>query len=380
MKRYSLRERFLTAVALSLSIVCAGTSCTVSPNAEGARRLYPAVVKIEAGNRIGSGVIIHGSGLVLTSWHVVEDEKIAYVISSNGVTHEGNVLAVNRDRDLALIAITGSSGGFTCANLGSSMESDGLQVGDAIAIAGYPAYSDSVSPVLSEGIICAFPTIQSVDFIQASAQVYPGSSGGPMINKFGEVIGIVNGRYTNISAGCATFATAADEAAELMNTVSDYGASVTKKAVAERANSPRICASVGCKAPGFILTALDGQQVSLEACKGRKVLLVFAGSACPGCSQLVQCVSKIYDAWPREQLEVLVIASGESEVAVRDWVAANSVKGRVLLDKEGEAVDLYSPTALPALYFIDTYGRIKIKRTDMSGSCEAEIDTLLRLY
>jgi len=373
----------LTAIALSLSVVCTGTSCSLSPDAEGARRLYPAVVKIVAGNRMGSGVIVHNSGLVLTSWHVVEEEKTANVISSNGVTYEGNVLAVNRDRDLALIAIKGSSGGFPSANLGSSMESDGLQIGDAIAIAGYPAYSDSVSPVLSEGIICAFPTIESVDFIQASAQVYPGSSGGPMINKFGEVIGIVNGRYTNISAGCATFATAVDEAAELMNTVNKSdggGESVTNKKAAGQVNSSRICASVGCKAPGFLLPELDGQQVSLESCKGRKVLLVFAGSPCTGCSQLIQCVSKIYDAWPREQLEVLVIASGESEAAVSEWVAANGIKCKVLLDKEREAADLYSPSALPAVYFIDTYGRIKIKRTEIKDSCEAEIDTLLRLY
>jgi hypothetical protein len=95
---------------------------------------------------------------------------------------------------------------------------------------------------------------------------------------------------------------------------------------------------------------------------------------------LIQCVSKIYDAWPREQLEVLVIASGESEAAVREWVTANGIKGRVLLDKERKAADLYGPSALPAVYFIDTYGLIKIKRTELRGNCEAEIDTLLRLY
>jgi len=371
------------AIALTLSIVCSGTSCSSSPYAEGARRLFPAVVKIMAGNKMGSGVIVHKSGLVLTSQHVVEGEKTAEVISSNGETYEGSVLAVDRDRDLALIAINGSSGEFTCANLGSSMESDGLQVGDAMAIAGYPAYSDSVSPVLSEGIICAFPTIESVDFIQASAQVYPGSSGGPMISKFGEVIGIVNGRYTNISAGCATFATAADEAVELINAAnkSDSGrADVMNKTAAEEANPPRICASVGCKAPGFLLPELDGQQVSLESCKGRKVLLVFAGSHCTGCSQLMQCVSNIYDAWPREQLEVLVIANGESEAAVREWVAANGIKYRVLLDRDGQVQAMYRPATLPAVYFIDRYGLIKIKRVDILDNCTIKIDALLRLY
>jgi peroxiredoxin len=341
------------------------------------------VVKIVAGDRMGSGVIVNNSGNVLTSWHVVGDEQTANILLGNGIVYEGSVLAADRDRDLALISIKGGTDDFTSANLGSSKESDGLQVGDAVTIAGYPAYADSISPVLSDGIVCAFPTIEAVGFIQSSAQVYPGSSGGPMINRFGEVIGIVNGKYTSISSGCTTFATAADEAVGLMAIAfgaKSNGAGNMNKVVEEKIQASHACPYVGCRAPGFRLSGLDGAEVSIESYRGRKVLLVFAGSACAGCSHLAQCVSQICDTWPREQVEVLVIVSRESDAVIREWAADNRIKCRVLLDTQGQAADLYRPAGLPAAYFIDTYGRIKIKRTDIGNNCGTEIDTLLRLY
>ncbi|MDD5399009.1 MAG: serine protease, partial [Dehalococcoidia bacterium] len=216
---------------------------------------------------MGSGIIVHNSGCALTSWHVVGEEKTAYVMLSNGVVYKGSVFAADQAKDLALVMIAGGTDEFTCANLGSSIESDGLQIGDAVTIAGYPAYTDSISPTLSEGIVCAFPTIESVSFIQASAQVYPGSSGGPMINSFGEVIGIVNGKYTNVSTGCTTFATAADEAVDLMNIVYKSGnteASDVSAPSLEQIPISRTCPNVGCEAPAFSLSGLDGEQVSID--------------------------------------------------------------------------------------------------------------------
>ncbi len=384
MNLYSKSSRLIITVAAVLLIICAGTaSCRSSPGADSARKLYPAVVKIMAGDKMGSGVIVNNSGCALTSWHVVGEEKTVYVMLSNGAVCEGSVLAADQSKDLALVMITGGTGEFIYANLGSSAESDGLQIGDVVTIAGYPAYADSISPTLSEGIVCAFPKIESVGFIQSSAQVYPGSSGGPMMNRFGEVIGIVNGKYTNISAGCTTFATAAEEAVELIDLV--YGsdkveASDADMPVVGQFQTSRTCPNVGCKAPSFTLSGLDGEQVSIDAYKGRKVLLVFAGSTCPGCPQLIQCVSQVYDAWPREQLEVLVIVSGESDEVVREWAAGNRIKCRVLSDPEGQAADLYRPACLPAVYFIDAYSQIKIKRAGTLDSCVMDIDTLLRLY
>ncbi|MBN1691822.1 MAG: trypsin-like peptidase domain-containing protein [Dehalococcoidia bacterium] len=385
MNSCSRSGRLILIMAVGFFIACTGSlaSCIALPGLDSIYKRYPFVIRIVAGDKMGSGVMVNNSGYALTSWHVVGDDKTAHVTTSDGAEYTGNVLAVDRSKDLALIRVMGGAGEFACAKPGNSIESDDFQIGDAITIAGYPAYADSISPTVSRGFVCAFPTIESVSFIQASAQVYPGSSGGPMINRFGEVIGIVNGKYTNSSTGCTTFATAVDEASNLMHLV--YGAdnektSYTYTTPVKQVPASRICPNVGCKAPGFSLPGLDGEQVAIEACKGRKVLLVFSGSNCAGCSQIAQCVSQIYEAWPEDQLEVMVIVSGESDVVIRKWAAANGIKCKVLLDTEGQAADLYRPAAKPAAYFIDTYGKIKIKKIGILDNCSQEIDTLLRLY
>jgi peroxiredoxin len=305
------------------------------------------------------------------------------VTLGSGVEYPGAVLASDRARDLALIQVAGGKGDFACANLGSSAESDGLQISDAVAVTGYPAYADVGSPIVSEGSICAFPAIESARFIQVSAQVYPGSSGGPMVNCFGEVIGIVNGRYTNMGTGCTTFATAIDEASALMKLVDGQGDTAGSPAGAAPAPQqvvPRTCPNVGCVAPAFTLNGLDGKQVSLDSFKGKKVILVFAGPSCPGCSQLMQCISQVYGDWPRDQLEVLVVVSGESDISIREWAAADGIKCKVLPDPGGHVAGLYKPATLPATYFINRYGEIKIKKAGPWDNCAAGIDALLKLY
>ena len=385
MTRYKVRGSLATAVIIGFLLVCAGAtaSCRPSPCLDNSRQLFPAVVRIVAGDSMGSGVIVDKSGFVLTSWHVVGAEKVTIITLNDGAEYTGGVLATDQARDLALIRIKGGRGEFACANLGSSVEFDGLQTGDAIVITGYPAYADSVSPTVSEGILCAFPTIASVRFIQASAQVYPGSSGGPMTNCFGEVIGIVNGRYTHIGNGCTTFATAIDEAAELMKLVNGSENAEGSPVITPSAPQPavaRICPNVGCSAPDFIAVELDGKEVSPSSFKGRKVLLVFTGTACQGCSNLMQCITRVYDTWPREQLEVLVVISGESDGAIREWSTANGVKCKVVVDTSGQVAGLYNPGSLPAMYFINKYGEIKVKRAGSWDNCVAGIDALLRLY
>jgi len=332
---------------------------------------------------MGSGVVIHKAGYVLTSDHVVNDSKIAIVIFNSGAQYQGNVIQTDAARDLALIQLSGNNVQFPYANLGTSVESDDLQAGNNIAVVGYPAYANSGEPTVTGGVICAFPAIESVRYIQTSAAVYPGSSGGPMLNCFGEVIGIVNGKYTNNSGACATFATAIDEAGGLIaqiNGPGDAGGSQGKDYAAQLPDIPRVCPNVGCTAPDFTLQSLDGKSISLHSLKGKKALVIFTGTECPACSHLIQCVSQVYDAWPRGLLEILVIISREKSSDIERWAKENKVKCPVLPDPSGEVYNLYKPASLPAMYFINTYGDIKIKRATHFEKCAAEVDVLLRLY
>lgn len=374
-----------TVGLVSMILLLSGliSSCAVVQYSENARKVLPATVRIIAGDSMGSGVVVGKAGLVLTSNHVMADSKMAEVIFVNGAKYQGSSLLTDAGKDLALIQLEGNVGQLPCANLGSSVESDGLQIGDYLEIIGYPAYTGSEAPAVTRGQISGFPGIESVQFIQTCAPVYPGNSGGPVINRFGEVIGIVNGKYTNASDRCATFATAISEAEGLIAQANGHGqlnqgrdnASTVKPIVTQT-----ICPNVGCKAPDFTLSALNGQTATLRSLKGKKVVLIFTGDTYFADTRFLQCVAKIYNTWPRGQLEIMLIIPHGKSGDLAGWAKANGIKCPVLPDANGEITRLYNGDAFPAFYFINAYGDIKIKRIAAVDLCYEEIDALLRLY
>jgi serine protease Do len=137
---------------------------------------------------LGSGLIISKDGYILTNDHVVKDAETVQVKLSNEKVYTGKVVGEDPKTDLAIVKIT-SKEELPTAVLG---DSDKLQVGQwAIAI-GNPFGLDRTVTV---GVISAtgrsnmgIETYE--DFIQTDASVNPGNSGGPLLNVYGEVIGI----------------------------------------------------------------------------------------------------------------------------------------------------------------------------------------------
>jgi S1-C subfamily serine protease len=355
-----------------------GNSCSFVQYSDNARKVLPAAVRITAGDSLGSGVVVGKAGLVLTSNHVVAGSKIAEVFFINGTRYPGRLLLTDADKDLALIQLEGSGVQFPCASLGSSVESDGLQTGDNLEIIGYPAFTGSDGPVVTSGRISGFPRIESVQFIQTCAPVYPGNSGGPVINRFGEVIGIVNGKYTNASDRCATFATAISEADSMIAEAD--GRARDHDSINGPVITQTICPNVSCRAPDFTLSSTEGKQYTLQSIKGKKSILIFTGENYSSIPRSLECLTKLYGLWPRGQLEVIMVVKQKSNGGAADWVKANGIKFPVLEDVNGEMAGLYGAGAFPAFYFLNAYGEIKIKRAAAVDLCYEEIDTLLRLY
>jgi serine protease Do len=137
---------------------------------------------------LGSGFIINKDGYILTNDHVVKDAESVQVKLSNDKVYTGKVVGEDAKTDLAVIKID-SRESLPTAVLG---DSDKLQVGQwAIAI-GNPFGLDRTVTV---GVISAtgrsnmgIETYE--DFIQTDASINPGNSGGPLLNVYGEVIGI----------------------------------------------------------------------------------------------------------------------------------------------------------------------------------------------
>ena len=139
----------------------------------------------------GSGVIIDKKGLVLTNAHVVERVDNVSVTLADGTNCDGQVLGTDPVTDLALVKIEDSLNS-SFAPLGNSED---LEVGDWAIALGTPY---GLEKTVTLGIISSLHrdinslgfSDKRLDLIQTDAAINPGNSGGPLINSFGQVIGI----------------------------------------------------------------------------------------------------------------------------------------------------------------------------------------------
>ncbi|HEX2768872.1 MAG TPA: DegQ family serine endoprotease [Geobacteraceae bacterium] len=139
-------------------------------------------------NSLGSGFIINSDGYIITNDHVVRDAESIQVKLSNEKVYNGKVVGGDAKTDIAVIRINAGQP-LPSVVLGDSAK---LQVGQwAIAI-GNPFGLDRTVTV---GVISATGRANMgietyEDFIQTDASINPGNSGGPLLNVYGEVIGI----------------------------------------------------------------------------------------------------------------------------------------------------------------------------------------------
>ena len=135
-------------------------------------------------NRAGSGFFISEDGLIVTNYHLIKRAKNIYVKLRNdqGYT-KVKVLATDSRDDIAVIKIDGE--GFLPVTLGQSTD---VKVGQRVVAIGNPLGLEST---VADGLISAWREIQNGrKVLQVSVPLSPGSSGGPLFNLAGEVIGI----------------------------------------------------------------------------------------------------------------------------------------------------------------------------------------------
>lgn len=171
----------------------------VSPSVVGISTLHTSRSTLWDGKQViegvGSGVIVHHTGYILTNDHVVGGNAARItVILQNGDELEGRTLWSDPTLDLAIVKVDAVN--LPAATLGDSQQ---LEVGDIAIAIGTPLGLQFQHTVTS-GIISALnrtvqvPTERGQNFmedlIQTDASINPGNSGGPLINIRGEVVGI----------------------------------------------------------------------------------------------------------------------------------------------------------------------------------------------
>ena len=162
---------------------------------------------------IGSGFFVQPN-TIATNYHVIEGAAhgtVKLVRMPTKYTID-DILAIDKDNDLALLKVSASSG---IKPLRLINDSETVRIGETVFVVGNP---ERLEGTLSDGIISNLPTLEHNNKrLQMTAPISPGSSGGPVLNGKGEVIGVAAGSRQALGAQNLNFAIPSNYLKELLN-------------------------------------------------------------------------------------------------------------------------------------------------------------------
>ena len=233
----------LLAIAMMalMVVACGAPASTTTPEptatpaptptptlAEMVETIEPAIVQVITSSGTGTGFVVNHDGLVVTSDHVVGKETEIKVRVFDGGEYDATIRGRDEYADLALLQID-SQREFAELSL---VESDSVAVGDEAATLGFPL-GDSLGKelTLTRGVVSSKREVEEIEYIQTDAALNPGNSGGPLLNRKGQVIGVTTFRIPGTEG--VAFAVASDELRERL-------AAMTEGQVTARpTNTPR---------------------------------------------------------------------------------------------------------------------------------------------
>lgn len=200
-------------------------------------KVSPSVVGIScmtsSGTVTGTGIIMSTDGYIITNAHVVDGATTISVVlpssysdesseSSDDETITAELVGKDSQTDLAVVKIDKT--GLTAAEFGTSSE---IRVGEVSIVIGNPLGFDLANSVTA-GIISATDrtlTIEdrTMNLIQTDASINSGNSGGPLINAYGQVIGITSAKVSSTYGEGLGFAIPIDEATPIIDDLIQYG-------------------------------------------------------------------------------------------------------------------------------------------------------------
>ena len=145
----------------------------------------------------GSGFVITQDGYIVTNHHVVASASSVKVTMYDGKEYSAAVVGSDSDYDVAVLKV--ETTGLQPVTLGNSAD---VNVGDTVLAIGNPLGELTFS--MSQGIVSCCDRAINVsgtpfNMIQVDASINPGNSGGPLMNLYGEVVGIVSAKYSSYS-------------------------------------------------------------------------------------------------------------------------------------------------------------------------------------
>jgi len=186
----------MKAKYLSLVLLTGFASVEAAAQSALPRKDIPSIVKAANGAIVtivmanndkpiarGTGFLVRADGAIMTNYHVIETGNVAVVKFADGtICPVDGVLATDKFHDLAILKIHGKT--FQTLTLGNS---DQIQVGEEVVAIGNPL---GLELTVSNGIVSGIRADEEDKLLQITAPISRGSSGGPLFNMSGEVVGI----------------------------------------------------------------------------------------------------------------------------------------------------------------------------------------------
>ena len=166
-------------------------------------RVAQAVVTVRTNNGHGSGFFVGNKGYIVSNEHVVSGAKFVKIFTSTGREFIGEVIRTDKARDLSLITVGD-------ARIGLPLNKSIGIVGQDVYAAGSPL-SESFNLTITKGIYSSLRVGErGFELIQSDVQVAPGSSGGPLLDENGNVIGVTVSGIARGTMGINFFVPAKD--------------------------------------------------------------------------------------------------------------------------------------------------------------------------
>lgn len=157
------------------------------------------ITSVEDCDSQGSGIIITSDGYVVTNAHVVGYSKTAYkiqVVTADGKTYNAGVVGCDTRTDIAVLKMDNAKD-LQPATFGNS---DEIELGEEIIAVGNPGgldYQNSMTKGIVSAVDRELSSSSLVKYIQTDAAINPGNSGGPIVNIYGQVIGIATAKIVS---------------------------------------------------------------------------------------------------------------------------------------------------------------------------------------
>lgn len=184
--------------------------------------VHPGYERKYTTESLGTGLLITGSGIVVTNAHVIEGADRIVVTTQTGNEYQAEVIGLDVPSDLAVLKLKEWKGDVPPAKLTTSSD---LMIGESVIAIGNPF---GLSHTVTTGVISALDrTVKGEqgqvysDFIQTDAAINPGNSGGPLVNVLGDVIGINTAIISNAEG--IGFAIPIDRVKRVVKDLIQYG-------------------------------------------------------------------------------------------------------------------------------------------------------------